>query len=242
MASRSSSEAAAGQNDLFASGGGNAEELVLPRRDSWLPMERLAQEFEAIGFYLSGHPLDDYTKALARLNVDSWAVFREKVLQKGASAGKIAGTVTFKQERRSRQGNKFAFVGFSDPTGQFESVCFSDTLNAAREMLEPGKALILRVEADVEGDDVKLRLQSVEPVEKATAGIVQGIQIFVRDSKCIDSIAMRLQQGGRAPVKITCIQDRAREIDISLGNRFAVTPQVKGAIKAINGVVDVLDL
>jgi DNA polymerase III subunit alpha len=242
LSSRSSSEAAAGQNDLFASGGGKAEELVLPRRDAWLPMERLAQEFEAIGFYLSGHPLDDYANSLARLNVDSWAVFREKVLKNGVTAAKLAGTVTSKQERRSRQGNKFAFVGFSDPTGQFETVCFSDTLNAARELLEPGKAVILRVEADVEGEDIKLRLQGVEPIERATAGIVQGIQIFVRDAKCVDSIALRLKQPGRAPVKITCIQDRSREVDIALGSRFAITPQIKGAIKAIHGVVDVLDL
>jgi DNA polymerase-3 subunit alpha len=239
--SRASAEADVGQNDLFGSGSGAPAEMVLPHRDSWLPMERLAQEFEAVGFYLSGHPLDDYMKPLAKVGVDSWASFRSKALTKGATAGRLAGTITHKQERRSKSGNKFAFIGFSDPTGQFEAICFSDTLAAARDLLEPGKAVIARVECDVDGDDVKLRLQGVEVLDKAAATIVSGLTIFVRDAAPLDSIALRLAGGGRAPVRLIVQQDNGREIELSLGTKFAVTPQIKGAIKAIHGVVDVHD-
>ena len=71
MASRTSAEIEAGQDDLFG------ERRYRPRRcrcrsaEPGLPMERLAHEFEAVGFYLSGHPLDDYVKPLARLGVES---------------------------------------------------------------------------------------------------------------------------------------------------------------------------
>ncbi len=241
LANRTSSEAAAGQNDLFGSLHGSSDELVLPRRDAWLPMDKLAQEFEAVGFYLSGHPLDDYMKPLAKLGIETWASFREKALTKGATAAKLAGTVTHRQERRSKSGNKFAFVGFSDPTGQFEAICFSDTLAVTRELLEPGKAVIARVEADVEGEDVKLRLQGVEMLDKAAAAMISGLTIFVRDAKPIDSIAQRLSNGGRAPVRLVVLMDKGREVEIALGNKFTVTPQIKGAIKAIHGVVDVQD-
>ena len=240
-ASRTSAETEAGQNDLFGAATGTKEELVLPNRDSWLPMERLANEFEAVGFYLSGHPLDDYMKPLMKLGVDTWASFQHKALTKGASAGKLAGTVTHRQERRSKSGNKFAFVGFSDPTGQFEAICFSDTLAAARDLLEPGKAVIARVECDVEGEEIKLRLQGVEVLDKAAATIVQGLTIFVRDGNPLDSIALRLATGGRAPVRMILQTESGREIEMSLGNKFAITPQIKGAIKAIQGVVDVHD-
>jgi DNA polymerase III subunit alpha len=215
---------------------------VLPRRDAWLPMEKLAQEFEAVGFYLSGHPLDEYAKPLARLGVESWLGFQEKILTKGATAAKLAGTITYKQERRSKSGNKFAFVGFSDPTGQFETIVFSDTLNHVRDMLEPGAAVIARVEADVDGEEIKLRLQGLELLDKAAASIVQGIQIFVRDTKSLDSIAKRLTPGGRAPVRLTLMQAGGREVEIGLGSNFAITPQIRGAIKAIAGVEDVQDL
>ncbi len=241
LANRAASAAQAGQNDLFGGLSSAGDDLVLPRRDAWLPMDRLAQEFEAVGFYLSGHPLDDYMKPLQKLSVDTWSSFHEKALTKGARAAKLAGTITHRQERRSKSGNKFAFVGFSDPTGQFETICFSDTLAVCRDLLEPGNAVIARVEADVEGEEVKLRLQGVEMLDKAAAQMVTGLEIFVRDARPLESIAARLSNGGRAPVRLVMMMEQGREVHVSLGNKFTVTPQIKGAIKAIAGVVDVQD-
>jgi DNA polymerase III subunit alpha len=242
LSSRTASEQAAGQNDLFGSGKSSSPELHMPMRDNWLPMDRLAHEFEAVGFYLSGHPLDEYGKLLTRLNVESFAIFAHKVKSQGATAAKLAGTVTHRQERRSKAGNRFAFVGFSDASGQFEAVCFSDTLNASRELLEPGKSVLIRVEAELDGEEVKLRLQGVESLDAAAKTIVQGVQIFVRDAVPVDSIAKRLQKGGRAPVLVTLITDQGREVDIALGSNYVITPQIRGALKAANGVIDVAEL
>ena len=243
MSQRAQSASAAGQDDLFGGGGkSKAEELPLLPRDNWLPMERLNNEFEAVGFYLSGHPLDEYGKALKRLGVETGAEFISKVRARGATAARLAATVTQKQERRSKAGNRFAFVAFSDPSGQFEAVCFSDTLTAARDLLEPGTSVIIRVEADVDGEDVKLRLQSVEALDKAVAGVVQGVQIFIRDASPLESIAKRLQKGGRAPVLLTLLREGGREIDVALGQSFVMSPQIRAALKATHGVVDVHEL
>jgi DNA polymerase III subunit alpha len=242
LSNRASNEQAVGQNDMFAGGAVSAPELLLPKRDNWLPMDRLAHEFEAVGFYLSGHPLDEYGKSLKRMNVESYADFAHKARTQGAKAAKLAATVTQRQERRSKAGNRFAFVGFSDPSGQFEAICFSDTLNSARELLEPGKALIINVEADVEGDDVKLRLQGAASLDEAASKVVQGVQIFLRDATPVESIAKRLERKGKAPVLLTLITTTGREVDVSLGQNFVMTPQIKGALKAIHGVLDVADL
>jgi DNA polymerase-3 subunit alpha len=242
MASRTTAEQQAGQNDLFGGGSGPPEDVSLPYREPWLPMDRLAHELDAVGFYLSGHPLEDYVKPLAKQGIETWSMFKAKALNKGASAAKLAATITHRQERRSKSGNKFAFVGFSDPTGQFEAICFSDTLAACRDLLEPGKAVIARVEADVDGEEVKLRLQGVEVLDRAAAQIVQGLTIFVRDAKPVDSIAQRLANGGKSPVRLIVQTEQGREVEIALGNKFSVNPQIKGAIKAIPGVLEVLDL
>jgi DNA polymerase-3 subunit alpha len=95
MANRTVAEAEAGQDDLFGSGpaGELIEDLRLPVIEPWLPIERLNAEFEAVGFYFSGHPLDDYMKPLAKLGVESWVSFHEKALTKGATAAKLAGTI-----------------------------------------------------------------------------------------------------------------------------------------------------
>ena len=243
VAGRMAEDREAGQNSLFGLADGPAEDLALPAAiEPWLPMEKLSAEFEAVGFYVSVHPLDDYMKPLANIGVDTYAAFAQKVLTKGASGGKLAGTLTYRQERRSRNGNRFAFVGLSDPTGQFEAVVFADTLVQFRDLLEPGNALIVRVEADVDGEDVRLRLQSAEPLEKAAENIATGIKIFVERTNALESIATRLTNGGKAPVSLVLRVEKAREVEISLGNKFTVTPQIKAAVKAIPGVIHVEDV
>jgi DNA polymerase III subunit alpha len=229
-----------GQASLFGASAA-ADDVTLLPQEPWLPTERLNNEFEAVGFYLSGHPLDDYSSQLKTMGIDSWAQFRDKAIAKGATAAKLAGTISYRQERRSKQGNKFAFVGFSDPTGQFEAICFADLLAQARDLLEPGKAVVLRIECEVAGEDIKLRLQSIEPLDKAVAGIATGLKIFVRDGKPIASIAKRLEAKGRAPVRMVLMLESGREVELGLGERFVVTPQIKSAIKAIDGVIDVHD-
>jgi DNA polymerase-3 subunit alpha len=243
MASRTSSDSEQGQSSLFgASGGAAGEDVPLPAVEPWSLMERLAAEFETVGFYLSGHPLDEYMPALARLGIETWASFYDKAVNKGASAARLAGTVIHRQERRSKSGNRFAFVGLSDPTGQYEAICFSDTLAQARDLLEPGTSVLGRFEADVEGEDVRLRLQSVEILDAAAAQVARGLVIVLADAGPVAKIAEKLGNGGRAPVRVVLHAEHGRQIEIALGNRFTVTPQLKSTVKALPGVLDVLDL
>ena len=241
MASRTTADAERGQSDMFG-GGEIVEDVMLPDIDGWLPMEKLTAEFAAIGFYLSGHPLDDYLSSYDSLGIDTYTNFVEKVLKKGASAGRLAGTVVARQERTSKSGNKFAFVSFSDPSGQFETICFSDTLARTRDLLNAGDAVIVRVEADVIDEEVKLRLNDVEPLEQAAQNVATGLKIFIRDETPLPAIAKRLTNGGRSRVNLVVMVENGREIEIQLGHNYTVTPQIKGAIKAISGIVDVHDL
>ncbi len=84
-AQRTHDDAARGQSELFG-GAATPQPIILPAVEPWLPADRLQQEYEAIGFFLSGHPLDDYAAALKRLRVQSWAEFARAV-KGGASAG-----------------------------------------------------------------------------------------------------------------------------------------------------------
>ena len=70
FANRQAANAAQGTGDLF----GGGERRRRPQIDmrplkAWTPMERLQHEFEAVGFFLSGHPLDAYASVLAKLGV-----------------------------------------------------------------------------------------------------------------------------------------------------------------------------
>ncbi len=244
MAAKAKADREAGQGSLFSGGGTAPEEgLPLPETPPWLGVQKLEEEFSAIGFYLSGHPLDDYMALLAPIGVLPWAEFHDRVLRHGASGGRLAATVTMKRERRAaKSGNIFAFVGFSDPSGQFEAVVFSDVLEVSRQHLEPGSAVLLTVEASVEDGEVRLRLSRAEPLEKRAAALASGLQIFLRDTASLDQIGHFLKNGGNAPVRITLQTDDLGEIDILLGEHFSLSPQIKAALKAIPGVIDVRDL
>jgi len=232
------------QVSLFGEGGADLPPPRIDEPEDWLPTERLAQEHMAVGFYLSGHPLDDYQGALKRQRVMTLDELTARTAQ-GACAAKLAGTVTKKQERKSARGNRFAFVELSDPTGLYEVTVFSDTLEAARDLLEPGTNVVLSVEATMESDQLKLLARAAQPVEAAVAGAApSGLKIYLNDQAAIASVSTRLeacaQTRGRirpGPVNLVLIHpELPGEVEIALPEPYPVSPEVRGAIKHIPGV------
>ncbi|MEO0371056.1 MAG: DNA polymerase III subunit alpha, partial [Pseudomonadota bacterium] len=193
---------ASDQVSLFGEAGEDLPEPRLSPVEDWLPAERLREEFTAVGFYFSGHPLDDYEGALKRKDVKSLAQV-ENQARRAPSVMKIAGVVAGRQERRSARGNRFAFVQLSDTTGSYEVTMFSDTLEAAREHLEPGSMVVIGVEANMEEDQLKLLGRSVSPIDSVVADAGQsGLKIFVEDEAVLPSVARVLDgaadaKGGR---------------------------------------------
>ena len=215
FAGRLANDRATGQNDLFGGGGGAAvmpaASLHLRDVPSWDLMETLSHELDAIGFYLSGHPLDDYADALTRLSVTRWAELEAKLQNQVSAEARIAATVTYKQERKSKSGNRFAFAGFSDPTGQFEAVIFSDTLALAGDTLEPGKAVLLNVESEVDGENVKTRVRSVVALDQALGRTRSGLCIVADGSRLApNDLLKHLGQGGATALKLRMRLDRQR--------------------------------
>lgn len=247
-ANRAHESAEIGQNELFGGLATNSAALVLPKIEPWLPAERLQKEYEAIGFFLSGHPLDDYAATLKRLKVQSWAEFC-RAIRSGTSAGRVAATVISRMERRTKTGNKMGIIGLSDPTGQFEAVLFSEGLAQFRDMLEPGRPVLLQLGAELQGEDVRARIHGVEALDEAAAKTQMGLRIFLRDEKPLDSIAKRLETvamkgsngGSSKSSDVTLIMpiDIETEVELSLPGRFKISPQIAGAIKAVPGVTTV---
>jgi len=235
-----------GQNDLFVGGeDGGAADIQLPATAPWEPLERLNQEFEALGFYLSGHPLDEYKDVLARAKVSSWREFETAARDHGHTAGLIAGIVTSCRNRRSRSGSPFAFVGFSDQSGQFEAVVFSDVMAQAADRFKVGQAVIVGVEADVDADRVRLRVQSARAIgeevganEARTGQDISKLRIFVSDSEPLKALGNRLKAEGRGEVSVVVMdKSSGSEVEIRLAGNYQLGPQIERAIKAVPGVV-----
>ncbi|MEL6293034.1 MAG: DNA polymerase III subunit alpha [Pseudomonadota bacterium] len=241
---------ASNQVSLFGEAGDDLPEPRIGPVNDWLPAERLAEEFKAIGFYLSGHPLDDYMAALKRKDV----VTLDEVTKKAEAqplVAKLAGVVAGLQVRKSARGNRFAFCQMSDTTGAFEVTLFSESLEKAQDSLEAGAKVIVTVEATMEADQLKLLGRSVAPIDTVVADVSgMGLRVFVKAPQAVASIASVLdgaaaatKGAARGPIAVCLMDDSLPgEVEMDLGQDFPVTPQIKGAIKSLNGVIEVEDL
>ncbi|MBU1175403.1 MAG: DNA polymerase III subunit alpha [Alphaproteobacteria bacterium] len=237
-AQRTQSNLTDGIVDMFATG--TPQAIPLPDRvTAWPLAERLEREFSAIGFHLSGHPLDEYAELFERMRVQRWADFERAVKEGGVAAGRLAGTVAARMDRRTRRGAPMAIVTLSDPTGSYECLVFSEQIAQFGEHLELGKSVVLEVEADQRPDGIGLRLIGARELADAAERLGRRLTVFVGEPDCLAPIKAQLRPGGEGTVSLVVIRDRgAREFEIELPGHYRVTSELAGAIRASDGVID----
>jgi DNA polymerase-3 subunit alpha len=237
---RSLEDETGGQNDLFAGAARMPPPIELRPAKPWVPTDRLSREFDAVGFFLTGHPLDDYQDVLEALGAESWVDFAAKARTRRV-VGTLAGTVLAMRERQGKSGNAYAFVAFSDPTGQFEAVVFSEALAASRELLQPGGAVLLDVEAEADGETVKARVQRITSLDAAAEARHSGIKIYLEGTRALDSIAEQVGgREGQGELRLVLrLDDAGREVEFVLPQGIDATPKQRSALKLVEGVAAV---
>ena len=224
-----------GQTDFF--GAAKAEDIRLPADAVWTPTERLQREHAAIGFYLSSHPLDDFADSLKAMSVPLWRDYPQA--HRIGAGSRLAGVIVSRQERRTRTGGRIAIVQLSDPSGQFEAIVFSDTLDACRDRLEPGSCVLCTVSAQEREEGLSVRIQNVELLEKVSASERQ-LTVFLDLDRPITAIDKLVASPGTCEVRFVCLIDQGRtEVEVRLERRREVSRSVASAIRAMPGVVDV---
>ena len=236
-------ERESGQDNLFGEASGEAEKINLPAAKPWLPSEKLQREFSAMGFYLSAHPLDEYRELMEKSRVQLFAEFEESA-RAGATAGRLAGTVVSRQERKTRTGKRMGIISLSDPTGQYEAVIFEEGLARYRDMLEPGNSVILLAGAEIREEGVSVRIQSVESLEAEASRNTRNLRIFMRDEQPVAPINAMLSGSSAPPrgdslISVVIIGDNgAMEVEVALPRRFRLGPQIANAMRSIPGVLE----
>ncbi|WDR05908.1 DNA polymerase III subunit alpha [Devosia rhodophyticola] len=238
MAQALTAERTEGQGNMFDMG--TPEPIKLPQGiPAWSTTERAEREFSAIGFHLSAHPLDAYAELFDRFRVQRWMDF-ERAVKDGASAGRLAGTISGRQDRRTRKGTPMMILNLSDQSGSFECIAFSEQINEFGSILQVGKSVILQVGADERPDGVSIRLLDAQAIEEAAEKVERRMTVFAADQKCLPPISAQLKRGGEGAVSFVVIRDGgAREYEIELPGNFRLNAEIAGGIKALEGVMDV---
>ncbi|PCJ99753.1 MAG: DNA polymerase III subunit alpha [Zetaproteobacteria bacterium] len=235
-----------GQVSLFGddTGDGGLGMPDLPVAKNWGPLEKLAREFKAVGFYLSAHPLDTRQAQFERMRIVSLSHVEEDMKSKAKAAYQMAGVLLKKQEKMSQKGNKYAFLQLSDPTGIFEVTIFSETLNNAREYLEPGTALLLNVEVEQKEDQMRYTSHKLRPLEEALEGKINEIHIHLSAGDAASRIKELLDEGGNGRSKITIFAhlDKDRRAQIDIPGHWSLNAAARNEIRSEKGVIDISEL
>jgi DNA polymerase-3 subunit alpha len=240
-AALSAEDRQSGQVNLFGDGGPVVP--LLPTRADWSETERLQSEFDAVGFYLSAHPLDHYETSLKRLGVMKAGELQRHLAGGGKSRVKLAGMINAKQERTSARGSRYAFLTLSDSSGLFEVTLFSEILATSRDLLEGGKALLMTVEATLEDDQLRLTCQKIESLDAAAAAASAGLKIVLGETGSLPIVRDLIGREGKGRGRIALVaRGEDKEVEAWLQGTFALSPGLIAALRATPGVVEVQEL
>ena len=143
------------QSSLFEAQDNDSINFEFLNSTSWSQKELLSEEFKAIGFYLTNHPLSEFEEIFSQLNISSYNNFYKNE----KNEGKVAGTIMSIQEKKSAKGTPYAIVKFSDKQAEFELFLFSETLVSNREQLKESESFILTLQKDrILGEAAKKRI------------------------------------------------------------------------------------
>ena len=224
-----------GQIGLF--GGAAPAPIRLPTTPDWPDLERLEFEAEAIGFHLTGHPLDMYAGLLARLGAVG-STKLESLAAAGATRVKLAGCVIGRKERPTRSGNKMAWVRLSDAAGSYEVTFFSEALAAFGELLRDGAPILVTADLKQEGEALRITASSAMSLEQAAAEAGASIRIWLGQTAAVPHIRTILDRERKGKGRVTLrprIGD-SQDVEIELPGGFNVTPRLAQALKLIPGV------
>ena len=207
----------ANQIDLFEDSA-NEELNIISNIDDWKFEERLSKEFEAIGFFISNHPLNQYKEIFDDYKIVDYQLFSNNNELKDAN---IAATLLKIQERKTAKGNPYAVLKLTDLTSVFELFIFSDILELNREILKEGNSLILTLLKSISEETnrfKRINIQKIGSLKELLNKPIEQVTFDIKSLKELDEISKCLNSDGSTIVNIK-MRDNNNVLQFRLKNR-----------------------
>ena len=191
----------ANQIDLFSEDETTQNNIINDIED-WKFEERLSKEFEAVGFFISDHPLNQFTSIFDDYKILDYSNFNTNDEIKDTN---IAATLLKVQERKTAKGNSYAVLKLTDLTSVFELFIFSDILELNREILKEGNSLILTLAKSISNDENRFKRVNVQKIGSLKAlfnSPINEVSFNVKTEKDINEISKMLNEDGKTTVNI----------------------------------------
>jgi len=211
-AQKAQKDAAQGQTGLFGlfdegpKAGRDVDEL--PRVADWEEGERLANEKEVLGFFVSGHPLDKYAEKLRNLaGVISVAEALERKPAERRWGGQadaadeiqVAGMILgLKVQKTKRDQKLYAQATLEDATGKIELVCFPRDYERLAEQLKMQAPVLLRGTVSGDEDAVKIAVSAIQALEEVQVKLPSGVRIRINLERATEEMLAGLKSAADA--------------------------------------------
>ena len=207
----------ANQIDLFGDNGNQENEIVFGIED-WKFEERLSKEFEAVGFFISDHPLNQFKEIFNDYNIIDYQSFNNKDDLKETN---VAATLLKVQERKTAKGNSYAVLKLTDLTSVFELFIFSDILDLNREILKEGSSLILTLMKSISNENnrlTRINVQKIVSLKDLLNKPIEQVTFNLKSLKELDEISKVLKENGNTLIRIK-LSDKINDFNFDLQNK-----------------------
>ena len=217
-----------------------ASEIKLQEKPNWPDLEKLQYEAEAIGFYLSAHPLKVYSDSMERLGVVSFADAIHSMKAGDTLMVNLAGCVQSFQKRISKTGKPFAFLKLSDMSSAYEGLLFSDGISKYENIIQSGTPLFLQAKIEKQDEDVPPRIlfNVIKSLDEAITENSKGLIIYINNAEAVPALRKLLSRERFGMNKIY-IKPQMEDWDvrIQLKDGYALdNGQLLTSIRAIAGI------
>ena len=203
------------------------------------------KEYEMLGFYLSGHPLEQYKANFDKLFIKSFSDIKSNSKYHDQKDILLSGTLLTKKEKRSARGNSYAFLNFSDLTSIYELIIFESNLRKYRDMLNEGESFIVGVDFSTQNGTLRGELKKVfkfddlERIDtknfaadvKQVTSAQQTVSIYTDGNFSKDELSKLKWIRGKSNVQII-INNQLLKIP----GQFEISSEMISKMKNLNGV------
>ncbi len=206
----------ANQIDLFGSNNIENDDFI-PLIKDWNFEERLSKEFEAVGFFISDHPLNQFKEIFNDYDIVDYQKFSSESDIKDTN---IAATLLKIQERKTSKGNAYAILKLTDSSSVFELFIFSEVLDSNRNILKEGNSLILTINKSLSDESNRFKRFNVRKIVSLKDLLnkpIKNITFNLNSAEDLDEIKKFLIIPGETKINIK-IDDNSRVLDFNLQN------------------------
>ncbi|MGZ8347863.1 MAG: helix-hairpin-helix domain-containing protein, partial [Allosphingosinicella sp.] len=231
-----------GQGGLFGEGPANVVPIRMPSGESWSLAQRMTQEKESFGFYVSAHPVDNYRHLSEASGARSFAALASlpAPADGGRSGAVMAALVEDVRWRTSARGRRYMMAALSDSSGQFEATVFDDALaEQVAAAAKAGACVLLNVELDRRpGEEApRVTIRSIQSFDSLSRRTRLQIEVEVADAETVRRLAAAVagDRGGNGQLRLRAAHDRG-EAELVLGRDFTIDAELAARLERIDGV------